>query len=205
MPGAPWFPGSLPRTTTSGAGMPPMSPANVSAPGIIPDRGPVAGMGDRGVHMGGAPVSLANTPAPSIAPCPDAAQSCSALANTIRTSQTTVRSRGVAGKRISPPPEHDSNKQPRTAGHGTSTSISTGGRRKGQLTQQASTCHGWCRTNRPVGNVRHACQQECNYWLCEDCMRRWTSTRESFEESEQSGGFWCCLHGGRQWCPCFHR
>ncbi|CAB1116124.1 unnamed protein product [Ectocarpus sp. CCAP 1310/34] len=274
-------PGSLPRASMCGAGMPPMSPANVSAPSIAPHPG--AGMSDSGLDIGlaqGPPVSLrlattcgaempispanvsassiashpgplmgvggadmrgapgssggfpratmcgagmpplspANVSAPSIAPGPRRAQPRPALAmpQLLPVPQTTVSSGGVGGKRAAaetlahvdliPTTDHDSDNQRRTDGPGTSASTSTGGRRKGQLAQQASTCHG-CRINKPTGNVRHACQggdeggeaRGCNYWVCQKCMGRW------MQASGQPRGFWCCLHSGREWCPCAER
>ena len=180
--GAPASPGSLSRAMTRGMGITPRSPATVSAPGAAPRAG--AHMGIGGLAIGRAPASPgslsramtrgtgmpprspATVSAPGAAPSSGAVQHPSISVTQVVPRNTTpiphFSSRGVGGKRASAggpdqSPDHDSNKQPRCSGPGTSASVSTGGRRKGQLREQCSTCHG-CRTNQPRGNVRNACR-----------------------------------------------
>lgn len=186
MRGAPGSPGSLSLAMTSV--MPPVSPAFVSPHSIA--------LGSSATQPHPAPLLPVDT---IVAP------------------QTTAGNGGFGGKRaaaeilshgdLNLPPENDSEKQPRTDGPGTSASSWTGGRRKGQLTQQASSCHG-CRNTKPTGQARHACQgghleddemRECNYWLCHRCMGKWTGASGGQE------GFWCCLYSGKEWCPCANR
>lgn len=109
-----------------------------------------------------APVSPATVSVADIAPRPGANQPRSPLAMPkfipIRTApalQTTGTSGGVGENRaavtfvhenLNSSVEPESNRQPAAAVLGISSSVSTGGRRKGQLREQAKSCHG-CRTN----------------------------------------------------------
>ncbi|CAN0500265.1 unnamed protein product, partial [Ectocarpus sp. 12 AP-2014] len=93
-------------------------------------------------------------------------------------------------RRTSPPP-------------GTSVSTSTGGRRKGGLTQKASTCHG-CRRKMPPHGLVEDCvgidTEVCHYWLCPKCFSHY----EEAAEREATGikEFSCCIHGGLELCVC---
>eukprot|EP00903_Cladosiphon_okamuranus_P012692 g11868.t2 len=122
MAGAQRFPGSMTRTTTPGAGVPPMSPDNVSAPSINP--GPGTGMGDGGAYMAGAGMGDGGAYKAGAPGLPSAL------------TRTTTSGAGV-------PPMSPAN-------------VSAPGINPGP-------------------------------------------------ESVTSEGFWCCLHGGQQWCPCFER
>ncbi|CAM9956475.1 unnamed protein product [Ectocarpus sp. 12 AP-2014] len=210
----------------------PLSPASVSAASIAPRWGARTGVGgltlERAlesptslsrVSCGArtAPVSPATVSAADIAPRPGANQPRSPLAMPkfipIRTApapQTTGTSGGVGENRaagtfvhenLNSYVEPESDRQPAASVLGMSSSVSTGGRRKGQLREQAKSCHG-CRTNKPGQGIKYACvdgrNQRCNYWLCTSCFKAWTEESRVIE-------FLCCLHRGKQWCPCNSR
>ncbi|CAN0442292.1 unnamed protein product, partial [Ectocarpus sp. 8 AP-2014] len=210
----------------------PVSPASVSAASIAPrwdartgvgtltlERAPESPTSLFRVACGArtAPVSPATVSAADIAPRAGANQPRSPLAMPmfipIRTApapQTTGTSGGVGENRaagtfvhenLNSSVEPESNRQPAAAVLGMSSSVSTGGRRKGQLREQAKSCHG-CRTNKPGQGIKYACvdgrNPRCNYWLCKSCFKEWT-------EASGVDGFLCCLHRGKQWCPCNSR
>lgn len=207
----------------------PVSPASVSAASVAPRSGARTGVGrltlERapesptslsraayGTRM--APVSPATVSAADIAPRPGANQPRSPLAMprfipicTAPAPQTTGTSGGVGENRaagtfvhgdLHSSVEPESNRQPPAAVIGMSSSMSTGGRRKGQLREQAKSCHG-CRTNKPRQGIKYACVDDrdptCSYWLCQSCFKEWMKV-------SGVSGFLCCLHRGKQWCPC---
>ncbi|CAM9338280.1 unnamed protein product [Ectocarpus sp. 6 AP-2014] len=210
----------------------PVSPASMSAASIAPHWDARTGVGRLTLERAPesptslsraacgartAPVSPATVSVADIAPRPGANQPRSPLAMPmfipIRTApapQTTGTSGGVGENRaagtfvhenLNSSVEPESNRQLAAAVLGMSSSVSTGGRRKGQLREQAKSCHG-CRTNKPRQGIKYACvdgrDPRCNYWLCKSCFKEWT-------EASGVDGFLCCLHRGKQWCPCNSR
>lgn len=195
---------------TGATGMVPTSPTTVSAPSVPSRSGLRMGVGRPAV--GGAPVSPASlsraaggagatgiapmspatVSAPSIPHRPSAGQPLPSqlVVPTFHRSSTAVP--GVVD---------GSDQQPWMANLGAPATASRGGRRKGQLKVQGKSCHG-CRTTDPRQGVKHVCQgkdRRCHYWLCLKCMGKWGAA------CGYSSGWWCCLHGGKEWCLCNKR
>lgn len=76
------------------------------------------------------------------------------------------------------------------------------GRQRGQLKEQAKTCHGCRNAKSKVASVcgggREGSEEACKYWLCKSCLRKWRKARvaggaqESTRHAEE--GFVCCIH-----------